>query len=62
MSIPVIEAILSLKQSIFWNVGRIADFMDWNIQHEAGTRVQEFIFLKNRFFRQSLTYRAEIYE
>ena len=50
MKIPVIEAILSLKQSTFWNVGRIADFMDWNVQHDAGTLVQDSsLFSKTAF-------------
>ena len=62
VSFPVIEAILSLKQSIFWNVGRTADFVDWNIQRDWYIGSRNLIFLKNRFFWQSLTYTTEIYE
>ena len=31
MSFPVIEPVSCLKQSIFWNVGRISDFVDWTV-------------------------------
>ena len=41
VSIPIIEPVSSLKQSIFWNVGRISDFVDWNVQRHAGTLLQE---------------------
>ena len=41
VSIPIIEPVSSLKQSIFWNVGGISDFVDWNVQRDASTLVEE---------------------
>lgn len=40
VSIPIIEAILPLKQFTFWNVGCISEFVDWNVQRDASTLVQ----------------------
>ena len=33
------------------NVGRIADFVDWNVQHDTGTLVQESSFFSKTAFR-----------
>ena len=50
VNIPIIKPISSLKQSIFWNVGRISDFVDWNVQRDAGTLVQERSFFSKTAF------------
>ena len=50
VSFPIIEPVSCLKQSIFWNVGRISDFVDWNVQRDAGTLVQERSFFSKMAF------------
>ena len=50
VSFPIIEPVSCLKQSIFWNVGRISDFMDWNVQRDAGTLVQQRSFFSKTAF------------
>ena len=50
VSFPIIEPVSRLKQSIFWNVGRISDFVDWNVQRDAGTLVQERSFFSKTAF------------
>ena len=50
VSCPIIEPVSCLMQSIFWNVGRISDFVDWNVQRDAGTLVQERSFFSKTAF------------
>ena len=51
------EPVSSLKQSIFWNVGRISDFAVWNVQGDAGTLVQESSF----FFKMAFSHKVCLY-
>ena len=63
VSIPIIEPVSSLKQSIFWNVGRMSDFVDWKrTAWRWYTGSRKLIFLWNGFFSQSLTYTSEVFE
>ena len=50
VSIPLIEPVSFLKQSIFRNVGRISDFVVWNVQRDAGILVQESSFFSKTAF------------
>ena len=44
------EPVSPLKQSIFWNVGCISDFVVWNVQRDDGTLVQESSFFSKTAF------------
>ena len=50
VSLPIIEPVSCLKQFIFRNVERISDFVDCNVQRDAGTLVQERSFFSKTAF------------